>query len=70
MREESQEKEKGRRSSGIEKGKDAGSAAQSGFHHMDDGVLLGDHLGLPNQGDDQKAHGEDTESQRQAHLRF
>jgi hypothetical protein len=61
MRVESQVKEKRSRSSGIEKGKARNSAAQFGFHHVDDGVLLGDHLGLPNQGDNQKAHGEDTD---------
>jgi hypothetical protein len=41
-----------------------GSAAESGLHHMDDGVLLGDNLSLLNQGDNHEAHGKDAESER------
>jgi len=46
------------------------SAAEFRLEQVDDGVLLGDHLGLPDEGDSHQAHGKDTEGKRQAHLCF
>jgi len=46
------------------------SAAEGRFEHANDGVLLGDDLGLPYQGDGHNAHGENAERENQAHLGF
>lgn len=43
---------------------DEGSAAESRFEHLNDGVLLRDDLSLPNQRDSHEAHGEDAERER------
>ena len=46
------------------------SASEPGLKHADDGLLIGDDLGLPNQNDGHDAHGEDAEAQNDASLRL
>jgi len=48
----------------------ARSAPETRFEHADDGVLLGDNLGLPDEGDGHDAHGENAESEDKTHLGF
>jgi hypothetical protein len=70
MRAESQEKEKGSRDPGFERGNDWRSASELRLEHIDYRMLLGDDLGLPNQRDGHQAHGEDAQSENQSHLCF
>ena len=46
------------------------SAAESGFKHADDRVLLSDHLSLPHQNERHYAHGKDAEGEDDAGLCF
>jgi hypothetical protein len=45
-------------------------AAEAGFEHANNGILAGDNLRLPDEHDRHDAHGENTDRENHAGLRF